>query len=57
MTHLRYFTTTAVERLRDSIIDRLDWYYAPTDTLPEFPDGGNSRGDIASPEPQRPSRD
>ena len=29
MTHLRYYTTDALENLRRTVADRLDWYYAP----------------------------
>ena len=49
MTHLRYFTTAAVERLRETIIDRLDWYYAPTGTLPEFPMAGIRESALPAP--------
>lgn len=29
MTVLRHYTTATVERLRDTVTDRLDWYYGP----------------------------
>ncbi len=36
MTRLRYFTTKALEELRNTITDRLDWYYAPSEDSPAF---------------------
>ena len=29
MTRLRYYTTDALENVRRTVADRLDWYYAP----------------------------
>ena len=49
MMQLRYFTTATVERLRGTITDRLEWYYAPTDTLPEFPMGGAREAALPAP--------
>lgn len=49
MTPLRYFTTATVEQLRDTITDRLDWYYAPTARLAEFPMGGVRESKIPTP--------
>lgn len=34
MTKIRYYTSEALERLRDSVDDNLDWYYAPNGVLP-----------------------
>ena len=33
MTHLRYNTTDALESLRRTVADHLDWYYAPVREL------------------------
>ncbi len=34
MTKIRYYTSEALEQLRNSIDDNLDWYYAPNGVLP-----------------------
>ena len=34
MTQLRYYTADAIENLRRTVADRLDWYYTPVDELP-----------------------
>ena len=34
MTWLRYYTVDALENLRATVADRLDWYYAPEGDLP-----------------------
>ena len=36
MTRLRYFTSKALEELRRTIADHLDWYYAPSGDSPAF---------------------
>ena len=36
MTRLRYYTSKALEELRRTIADHLDWYYAPTGPTPVF---------------------
>ena len=36
MTQLRYFTSKALEELRRTIADHLDWYYAPSGAFPAF---------------------
>ncbi len=33
MRRLRYYTTDALENLRRTVADRLDWYYAPVQGL------------------------
>ena len=49
MTQLRYYTSEALEKLRQSVADRLDWYYAPGDTRPNFPLGGMRESRLAAP--------
>ena len=41
MTRIRYYTSEALERLRNSVDDNLDWYYSPNGVLPAAlsPDG------------------
>ena len=34
MTQLRYYTSDALENLRSTVVDRLDWYYAPKGACP-----------------------
>ena len=36
MTRLRYFTSKALEELRRTIADHLDWYYEPSGDSPAF---------------------
>ena len=36
MSQLRYYTVAALEELRQTIHQHLDWYYAPTGELPNF---------------------
>ena len=40
MMKLRYYTTDALENLRHTVADRLDWYYAPVEELPLSSLGG-----------------
>ncbi len=35
MSQLQYFTELAVDELRTDIAERLDWYYKPTENLPD----------------------
>ena len=35
MTQLKYYTSGALEELRRTIGERLDWYYGPEGGLPE----------------------
>ena len=34
MTNIRYYTSEALEHLRNSVDDNLDWYYSPNGVLP-----------------------
>ena len=34
MTNIRYYTSEALEQLRNSVDDNLDWYYSPNGVLP-----------------------
>ena len=43
MTKLRYYTSETLEHLRQTIISRLDWYYAPTGPLPSSASLGSMR--------------
>ena len=40
MTHLRYYTSDALENLRSTVADHLDWYHAPVRELPSNSLGG-----------------
>ena len=50
MTQLRYYTTDALENLRHTVADRLDWYYAPVDELIITSLGGFRESKIKVPE-------
>ena len=49
MTHLRYYTTDALENLRRTVTDRLDWYYAPVGELPLTSLGGFRESKVEAP--------
>ena len=50
MMKLRYYTSEALEHLRQTIIDRLDWYYAPTGPLSSNgPLGGMRESQLVAP--------
>ena len=36
MTQLRYFSLRTLEKLRSTVVDRLDWYYTPGEERPSF---------------------
>lgn len=50
MTKLLYYTSETLEHLRQTIINRLDWYYAPTGPLSSSaPLGGMRESQLAAP--------
>ena len=49
MTNLRYYTTDALENLRRTVADRLDWYYAPVRELPLTSLGGFRESKVEAP--------
>ena len=49
MTHLRYYTTDALENLRRTVADRLDWYYAPVREPPLTSLGGFRESKVEAP--------
>lgn len=49
MTRLRYYTTDALEMLRRTVADRLDWYYAPVGELPLPSLGGFRESKVEAP--------
>ena len=49
MTHLRYYTTDALENLRRTIADNLDWYYTPVGELPLASLGGFRESKVEGP--------
>ena len=49
MTRLRYYTADALEDLRHTVAERLDWYYAPVDELPLASLGGFRESKVQAP--------
>lgn len=49
MTRLRYYTSEALENLRSTIAERLDWYYAPEGPPPSVGLGGVRESRLAAP--------
>ena len=49
MKRLRYYTTDALENIRHTVADRLDWYYAPVRELPLITLGGFRESKVEAP--------
>ena len=49
MTHLRYYTSDALENLRSTVADHLDWYHAPVRELPSNSLGGFRESKVEAP--------
>ena len=51
VNQLKYYTSEALEELRRTIAERLDWYYAPEGVLPSFiPPTGVRTSQLAAPD-------
>ena len=49
MTQLRYYASETVERLRSTVAERLDWYYAPQNHRSKLPFDGMRESKLAAP--------
>ena len=49
MTHFRYYTSDALENLRSTVADHLDWYHAPVRELPSNSLGGFRESKVEAP--------
>ncbi len=50
MSRLRYYTMASVENLRQSVAERLDWYYSPREGVPATTVGGFRESKIDAPD-------
>ena len=49
MTRLRYFSSETLETLRQTVSDRLDWYYSPKGAFPSMPFSGTRESRLPDP--------
>ena len=52
MEQLCYYTSDALEQLRGTIEDHLDWYYVPEGSPPPVPSGGVRESRLTAPSPK-----